>query len=206
MLTQARLDELWDFDDPQGSEARFRDAIAHATRSERAELETQLARALGLQERYDEADAVLASIHSRAPAVRVRVDLERGRLLNSRGSPAEAVPHFVYAAQLAADEYLPFLLIDALHMLAIADDDRHEQWTATAFANLERVTDERTQRWRIALHNNSGWRHVDAGRYDEAIAEFELARADAERYGTAAHITWADEALAEARRATRSAD
>ena len=48
---QARIDALWDFDDPPASESRFREAASSASSDrERANLETQVARALGLQE------------------------------------------------------------------------------------------------------------------------------------------------------------
>lgn len=52
----------------------------------RAVLETQLARALGLQARYDEADRVLERIDAPLPAIRARASLERGRLRNSGGT------------------------------------------------------------------------------------------------------------------------
>ena len=49
-LSPARLDELWDFADPSGSEHRFRTELFEAlpVGTCRAELETQLARAIGL--------------------------------------------------------------------------------------------------------------------------------------------------------------
>jgi hypothetical protein len=52
----------------------------------RAVLETQLARALGLQARHDEADRVLERIDAPLPAIRARASLERGRLRNSGGT------------------------------------------------------------------------------------------------------------------------
>ena len=53
MLTQTTLDELWNFEDPAVSEARFRAAAADPAydADERAELTTQLGRAIGLQGR-----------------------------------------------------------------------------------------------------------------------------------------------------------
>ena len=50
---------LWDFDDPAGSEQRLRSAADVAEGSQRLVLLTQVARALGLQERYDEGHALL---------------------------------------------------------------------------------------------------------------------------------------------------
>ncbi|MGL4255375.1 MAG: hypothetical protein ACRCSL_03510 [Microbacterium sp.] len=60
------------------------------TPATRAELETQVARALGLQERFDEADAVLSTTPVLSAALTVRVALERGRVRNSAGDPAAA--------------------------------------------------------------------------------------------------------------------
>jgi hypothetical protein len=54
VITQELLDELWDFGDPAGSERRLASEAASQahTDAERAELLTQQARALGLQERF----------------------------------------------------------------------------------------------------------------------------------------------------------
>ena len=61
-----RLDRLWDFDDPAFSEQRFL-ALLPRARAERdgallAEALTQLARARGLQGRFDDADSTLRSL------------------------------------------------------------------------------------------------------------------------------------------------
>ncbi|HEY4268121.1 MAG TPA: hypothetical protein VGM94_08025 [Galbitalea sp.] len=64
MIDQVLLDELWDYGDAEGSAARFatRAADQSFSSAERAELVTQQARALGLQERFDEARALLDSL------------------------------------------------------------------------------------------------------------------------------------------------
>jgi tetratricopeptide (TPR) repeat protein len=205
-LAQTRLDELWDFSDPAGSEARLREAAARETdAATRAELETQVARALGLQERFAEADAVLDAAAIEDAAVAARAALERGRVRNSAGDAEGAAAYFLAAADAASGSGLTFLQVDALHMLAIADADQAEEWTAAALAALDRVDDPRTLRWRVSLHNNAGWRLFDAGRLDEAVAAFETARDAATRWGTPQQVQWADEALAEAREALRDA-
>src|SRR6476619_7242010 len=123
MLDQKTLDRLWNFDDPALSEARFREAIAGPTydADERAELTTQLGRAIGLQGRFEEADALLDSVDADEPTVAVRVLLERGRVLNSSGHPEMAVPLFEQGAELADHLGEEFLAVDAPQMLAIAD-------------------------------------------------------------------------------------
>jgi len=203
-LRQQELDALWDFSHPAGSEARLRAAAdAETDAATRAELETQVARALGLQERFAEGDAVLdaipADLAARSSSVRARVLLERGRLRDSAGDADAAAALFREAADAAsASRDLVFLHVDALHMLAIADTSHTAEWTAQALDALEDGDDPRTLRWRVSLHNNAGWDHFDAGRLDEALAEFERAKDAAVRWGTPQQVQWADEAIAEA--------
>ena len=212
-ISQDVLDALWDFSDPAASEARLREAVKTETdAATRCELETQVARALGLQDRFTDADAVLDAIDSSDAVVRTRVALERGRVRNSSGDAAAAITLFVEATDAAAagssaDEgdpsrsfaHLDFLLVDALHMLAIADSENSAHWTEMALQRLDGVTDARTLRWRVGLHNNRGWALFDAGDVPGAIAEFEKAKDAASRWGTPQQVEWADEALAEAR-------
>lgn len=197
MLNQQILDQLWDFDDPALSEARFRAAAADPAydADERAELTTQLGRAIGLQGRYEEADALLDAVDGDEPTVAVRVLLERGRVLNSSGHAQMAVPLFEQAAELADHLGEEFLAVDALHMLAIADAAHAETWTRSALEYASTVHDERTKRWLVALHNNLGWTLHDAGRCTEAMVEFQLAEQWAERIGTPRQQQLAREAI-----------
>ena len=199
MLDQKTLDRLWNFEDPELSEQRFRDALADPTydADERAELATQLGRAIGLQGRYEEADALLDAIDGEdEPTVGVRVLLERGRVLNSSGHAAMAVPLFEQAAELGDHLGEEFLAVDALHMLAIADSAHAEAWTRSALEYASTVHDPHTRRWMVALHNNLGWTLHDAGRFTEALVEFQLAEQWAEQVGTPAQQQHAREAIA----------
>jgi tetratricopeptide (TPR) repeat protein len=193
-VTQEQLDVLWDFSDPVASEQRFLAA------GDDAELRTQVARALGLQGRFDEGEAVLAEITDETPAVRVRVILERGRLLNSAGSHASATLHFAEAARLAEDAGLLFLAIDAVHMLAIADRAHAAAHTARGISLVERAAEPRTRRWRISLLNNEGWRLFDDGEVAAALRSFELAAEAATVFGTGDQRFWARWAIARALR------
>ncbi|MDN4645605.1 hypothetical protein [Arthrobacter sp. PsM3] len=197
MLDQQTLDRLWDFDDPALSEARFREASNDPSydADERAELATQLGRAIGLQGRYEEADVLLDAVDGDEPTVAVRVLLERGRVLNSGGHAEMAVPLFEQAAELADHLGEEFLAVDALHMLALADSAHAETWTRSALEYASTVHDERTKRWLVALHNNLGWTLHDAGRCTEAMVEFQLAEQWAERVGTPRQQELAREAI-----------
>lgn len=186
MLTQQTLDQLWDFEHPEISEARFRAAMTEDRydADERAELETQLGRAIGLQGRFEEADAVLDAIDGEEPTVAVRVLLERGRVLNSSGHAEMAVPLLEQAAELADHLGEEFLAVNALHMLAATDTAHAETWTRSALEYASAVHDGRTRRWLVALHSNLGWTLHDAGRCTEAMVEFQLAEQWAGRVGT----------------------
>jgi tetratricopeptide (TPR) repeat protein len=200
VITQELLDELWDFDDPAGSEQRFavEEASQSHTDSERAELVTQRARALALQRRFADGHALLDSLGDPADAVvRTRVALETGRLLNSAGRPAEAVPEFEAAARTAETAGLLFLQIDALHMLAIADETRPGEWAAQAIGLALAAPEDRTRRWLVSLHNNLGWWHFDGGRLTEALGNFRQAQEWAEHVGNEQQRVWAREAIDE---------
>jgi tetratricopeptide (TPR) repeat protein len=200
MLNQEQLDAIWNFAEPEESEARFRVELVDGAwdAGERAELQTQLARTLGLQDRVDEAETVLAAIEAdEESVVGIRLLLERGRLLNSSGREAEAVPVFTDAAALAERLGQDFLHIDALHMLGIADADNAEGWAAAAIPIAEASTNPRTQRWLIALHNNLGWNRFDAGQLDAALAAFTIAAEWADAVGTENQRQWAAEAIEE---------
>ena len=184
------LDSLWDFRDPAGSAERFRSAADDPGHGDlmRAELRTQLARALGLMGNFDEGNAVLDAAldpANHAPdRVRARVALERGRLRLGTDQPDEAVPYFTLAARTAASAGAQFLALDALHMLALSDAGHEEEWAADGLAVLEQATDARTRRWGVALHNNLGWHLHDSGRPEAALGQFEAALAVAEAAGT----------------------
>ncbi len=207
MLDQKTLDNLWDFDNPELSEQRFREAMADEKydADERAELATQLGRAIGLQSRFEEADALLDAIDSEdEPTIGVRIILERGRVLNSSGHPQMAVPLFEQAAELGDHLGEEFLTVDALHMLAIADADHAELWTRSALEYASTAYDANTRRWMIALHNNLGWILHRSRRLTEALVEFQLAEQWAERVGTPAQQQYAREAIAECEHALAS--
>lgn len=197
MLDQETLDRLWNTKDPELSEQRFRDAIADPAYDldEKAELATQLGRAIGMQGRYEEADALLDSVDGEEPTVGVRILLERGRLLSASGHEAMAVPLFEQAAELADHLGEEYLAVDALHMLAIADSAHAGLWTKSALEYASTARDPHTRHWMVALHSNLGWALHGEGRFTQALVEFQLAEQWAERAGTPAQQQNAREAI-----------
>ena len=174
--------ELWDFDDPAGSEARFRAAVDVAEGADRLVLLTQVARALGLQERYDEGHAILDDLAVDKAEVATRAELERGRLLRSAGDPDAARPHFEAAAMTAREAGLEALHVDALHMVAlVAPAEDQQRLTEEALAVARRSSDESARNWDASLLNNLGMTHADAGDWPAALAAFEEALAARER-------------------------
>jgi tetratricopeptide (TPR) repeat protein len=186
--------ETWDFDDLDASYSAFAAAAtaAGATTAAGLVFRTQQARALGLQRRMEEASAVLDAVeadlrtnddglgHPATAHVRARLEIERGRVLNSSGSSLEARPHFEAAYQEATSAGLEGLAVDALHMGAIVAG-RVEGPAAAAALNAqalsvaERSPDPAARKWLGSLLNNLGWDRHDAGRYDDALDLFRRA-------------------------------
>lgn len=204
-LDGARLDELWDFDDPAASAEKFRVELfrLEPRSTAHAELRTQVARALTLQHLEQEALAELDAVAAEGPLgpqVRARLELERGRVDNSNGRAAAAIPHFEAAAAVAGEAGDDFLVVDALHMLAIADAERSDDWTRQALAATEASTDPRTRRWIGSLRNNFGWTLHDRKDFAGALEQFEGALV-ANRYtGIAERIQIAEWSVARALR------
>ena len=180
---------LWDFDDPAGSELRLRAAMAGADASDVAVLQTQVARALGLQGRFAEALAVLDGIASTEPEVEVRVLLERGRVHRSSGAPDAAAPLFRAAVTAADAAGLDALAVDAMHMVALVlTGDEQLGYTRAILKRTRASTDPAARAWTASILNNLGMAHSDLGQWEEALAAFEEALAE-RRTGTDAKAT-----------------
>jgi len=180
---------LWDFDDPATSGERFLDAAEHAEEPDRTSWLTQYVRALGLQERYDEAIRILDGLHSDVPESATYLALERGRVLRSSGRVEESRAHFESAAALAEANGLEALHVDALHMVALAaPEEERLALNETALVVARAATDRRARDWDASLLNNIGMTHADAGDFAAALTAFEQALAARERIGDPAAI------------------
>jgi tetratricopeptide (TPR) repeat protein len=179
------LAQLWDFNHPDVSEQRFRAALDTATGSDALVLRTQLARALGLQRRFDEANAELDAIpDSEDPLVRTYRDLERGRELNSSGDPTAAGPYFLAALAEAEAAGLDHLAADAAHMMAIVEPGEAQiVWAERALAISSASSDPRARRWIGSVSHNLGWTLHDLGRHEQALAVWQRALAFREEQG-----------------------
>ncbi len=173
------IDSLWNYADNAGSEARFRATLpaaeAAGDNAYLAELFTQLARAVGRQNRFEEAFAIL----DRAATLflpgmwrpRARFMLEYGRLLNSSGDPTRALPYFENAFEMASFAKLDRLTVDAVHMIAIAQSDNESKvhWNQRGITLAVELDQPR---WLYALYNNLGEAYAANDDFENALATF----------------------------------
>jgi tetratricopeptide (TPR) repeat protein len=143
-----RLRPLWDFDDLDATESRFRVQLeGESDDAGRAEVLTQLARVDGLRDDFDGCE----------------------RLLNE----AEALAGASVVAKVRIEHYFAG---DAAHMCALAvSEDRAamEEWTQRGLDLGEREAS--AAYWAGPLLNNLGWAYFDAGEHEHALELFERA-------------------------------
>ena len=179
------LDLLWDFDDPAQSEERFhvllRRARVECDGALLAEVLTQLARAQGLQHRFEDAHRSLAEAeHALRPddtRGRVRLLLERGRVERFEQREGRGRAAYLQAWELARLAGEDGLAVDAAHMLGIVEPGAEGmRWNERAMELARSSSDPAARRWVGSLANNMGWACHEVGDDDEAISLFELAR------------------------------
>ncbi len=180
-----RLRPLWDFDDLDATEGRFRAQLELETADAgRAEVLTQLARLEGLRGRFEECDALLDDAEALGGA-EPRVLLERGRRERSSGQPGAGLTQFEQAFERAQADGETVSAVDAAHMLAIVDDG--EAWTTRGVEIASQSDDPEVRYWLGPLYNNLGWSRYDAGDAAGALEAFELALAAREQDDSRPH-------------------
>lgn len=187
----AYIRQLWDFQDPAGSELRFLAAEVAAAEPLVSVLRTQVARSRGLQGKFSEARATLPQTAT-TPIAQVYVLLEAGRIDRSEALktkqpvPSSAAESFRAAFQRADAHGFHGLAADALHMLALVAPDPESEIEANRRA-LDYVLgsqDPEAQRWEGSLRHNLGYALHTAGRLEDALTEFELTLACREKEGS----------------------
>ena len=181
---------LWDFNQPELSEQRFRAALASASPDDALILQTQIARTHGLRRDFAGAQRILKSIEPQVatakPEVRVRYELEFGRTLASAKHAADtqtpvvkeqARARYLRALELAKAAHLDALAIDAVHMLAFVDTAPTDQlkWGEEALAIALSSPQPAARKWEASVRNNVGYALHQLARYDEALAQFQQA-------------------------------
>ena len=178
------FDELWDYDNPALTEIKFLDILANLEFEQAPEyqlqLRTQIARTLGLQQKFDEAHALLDQVETQlspeTPIAKIRYLLERGRALNSSGKKEESKVFFVESWELGQKAKADLYAVDAAHMLGIVENSENQlAWNEKAVTMSENSIDPRARKWLGSLYNNIGWTYHDRGDYQTALEIFEKA-------------------------------
>lgn len=174
------FDKLWDYNNPAATEKKFVELLPAAEKADETvylvELLSQIARTQGLQDHFKEGHATLdraeALLKPGMNRARARVLLERGRLYNSAGEPAKAMPIFDQAWKAAEEAKAARFAIDAVHMLAIAAPTPKDQidWNLRGIAMVEK--DPTQKGWLGPLNNNLGEAYAKAGEFEKALDAF----------------------------------
>ncbi len=186
------LTALWDFSQPEVSQARFEQALAKATSDEALILHTQIARSWGLRKNFDEARQTLRRIESAVaqagPEARARFHLEWGRSWASAthnqeqltdDAKAQARQSYERALTVARAARLDGLVVDAIHMFAFLDTAPTDQlkWGQAALSVVQASSQADATRWEASVRHNLGSALHQLGRYDEALVQFQHALA-----------------------------
>jgi tetratricopeptide (TPR) repeat protein len=197
------LSKLWDYNKPDVSEQRFRAALDAADPDEQLILQTQIARTYGLRQDFARAQEILAAIEqqvqSASAEAQTRYFLELGRTYASTTHPPEsqtsealekAKSAYLSAFGIAETAKLDNLAIDALHMMVVVETTPEDQlaWNMAALGYMEKSTQSDARKWEGSLRNNIGYALHLQGRYEEALAQFQLALAAHERSGNRPNI------------------
>lgn len=175
------FDQMWDYNEPEKTESKFRELLPIAKNSKNheylAQLLTQIARAQGLQRKFDDAhqtlDGVKTLLNDGTLVAQIRYFLERGRVYNSSKDINSARPLFNQAWELARDTREDFYAVDAAHMLGICEvGDSSLKWNERAMATAEVSEDPRTKSWLGSLYNNIGWTYHNMEQYERALELF----------------------------------
>jgi tetratricopeptide (TPR) repeat protein len=186
------FDSKWDYDHPDSTEAAFRAFLPAARESGNpdylAQLLTQIARTEGLQMKFDDAartlDEAESLITDDMKVARVRLLLERGRMLNSSKRREESKALFREAWDQAVLAHADRFAVDAAHMLGIVEPgDGSVQWNRTAIDYAEKSSDPKARSWLGSLYNNLGWTYHGKGEYETALDLFKKALAAREAEG-----------------------
>ena len=204
------FDSLWDYSNPQQTEIKFREVLIQIPEDNPAYLEllTQIARAQGLQHKFDKANQTLDQVERRLGSypsrAKARYYLERGRVFNTSGHPDEARPLFVQALDVAKKISEDFYAVDALHMLAIvASPASSLDLNLRAIQYAESSGQEKARGWLGSLYNNAGWSYHELGDYESALDMFQKAEAARRLKGNVTEIRVAQWCVARALRSLK---
>lgn len=176
------FDKLWDYQNPDQTEAKFRELLPAAEESGDVsyyvQLLTQIARTEGLQSKFEDAHKTLNKAESLLTedmiTARLRYLLERGRVFNSSQQKDKARPLFLEAWETRAAHGDDYYAVDAAHMMQIIEPpEKQLEWAEKAMEHAEKSEQERAKKWLGSLYNNTGWTYFELEQYDRALELFE---------------------------------
>ena len=174
-------DKLWNYRDPVETEIKFREALKETSveknLSEHLQLLTQIARAQGLQRKFEEAhqtlDEVGKQLTEQQNTEHIRYFLERGRVFNSSSNKRNAEVCFRSALDIAKNLNQDGYAVDAIHMLAIiSPPDASTALNKEAIVFAENSEQQQAKNWLGSLYNNLAWSYFDKGEYEKALSVF----------------------------------
>ncbi len=193
--TTLDFDSLWDYSDPHKTEEKFREVLLQIPDHGPAFLEmlTQIARAQGLQRKFNKAHQTLDQVERRLSAAisreKIRYLLERGRVLNTSGDTEGSRKYFEKALEMATQLSQDSYAVDALHMLAIvAPPASSLDFNLRAIALAESSGQANARSWLASLYNNTGWSYHELGEYASALEMFKKAEKARVPNGSASEI------------------
>lgn len=179
------FDSLWNYQQPDSTEMVFQkilenlhDSVEMSYDQEyHVELLTQIARAQGLQGKFEQAFHTLNTADSLLQdsmfVPKIRYLLEKGRVYYSNKNLDTAKKFFLEAYQFGEKKDLEFYSIDAAHMLGIVAEPQNQmKWNLKALDLAEKSEDQRCKKWLGTLYNNIGWTFHDEGKFGKALAMF----------------------------------
>lgn len=189
-VTRADYDRIWDFSQPEATEAELRSLLPAASQLQgreqcyHIELLTQIARSQGLQKKISEARTTLeeaerlleSHVEVCQVSAKIRWLLERGRLLVLERTPAQAHAMFREAWVLASNSGEDYLAVDSAQMLALTEPPKEQKnWLLKAVKLAEVSPQVKTKYWLGALYTSLGWKYYDLRQYDNALEIFQKA-------------------------------
>jgi len=176
------FNKLWNFQDAAETEKKFRALLPRAQESGNLDyhlqLLTQIARTLGLQDKFDDAHKLLDEVETRlteeTKTARIRYLLERGRAFNSSKHPDKARVLFLEAWEFGCKNAEEYYAVDAAHMMGIVEPPAKQlEWNMKAMELAEQSKDERAKLWLGTLYNNIGWSFHEQKEYGKALEAHE---------------------------------
>lgn len=200
MIYAMNIAEMWNFQDPTGTEIRFRSALETASGDTALILQTQIARTHGIRQQFAQAREILQQLEPQLQeagvAVHVYYWIEWGRTFCSathdQASQTETARNtareaFLKAFALAKEAKFDSLALDALHMMAFVDNQPEEllAWNLKTLAFVQASSDPEAKKWEGSVHHNVGYGLHQVGRFTEALKHFELSKLAREKHGDA---------------------